>query len=74
MKAKELIDKFSKPFLHKDTEGFEYTIVGKEIKECALIAVDEILDERFSYRQQATKYNNERLRYWNQVKDEINKL
>lgn len=76
-KAKELIDKFSKPFLHKDTEGFEYMIVGKEIKECALIAVDEIIKSIrivvFAAKGDKAFFDFQ-AKYWKQVKSEINKL
>jgi hypothetical protein len=55
-KAKELVDKYN--FLK---EIFMPSI--HEQKQCALIAVDEILNK--------DGYNND---YWKEVKEEINKL
>jgi hypothetical protein len=55
-KAKELVDKYN--FLK---EIFIPSI--HEQKQCALIAVDEILNK--------DGYNND---YWKEVKEEINKL
>jgi hypothetical protein len=58
-KAVELFYKFLKA-----DEIDNYSFVGNEVaKQCALIAVCEILDK--------DGYNNE---YWNEVKQEIEKL
>jgi hypothetical protein len=59
-KAKELVDKFTVVGLQQRNEGIA----------CALIAVDEILDdyEQFAYKVQFGKD------YWNEVKKEIELL
>ena len=46
----------------------------KYAKECSIIAVDEIINELFDGRQKATKSNNERIKYWQEVKQEIDKI
>ena len=55
-KAKELIRQF-------------YSVGAVECKQCALIAVNEVLDdyEQFPYKVQLGKD------YWNEVKEEIEK-
>lgn len=58
-KAKELVDKFTLVGLQRRNEGIQ----------CALIAVDEIIEifndtDGFDYR----------LKYWQEVKQEIEKL
>ena len=55
-KAKELIDKYEFVYIQNYTSKHE-------VKECALIAVNEIIDK--------DGYNND---YWNEVKQEIQKL
>jgi len=62
-KAKELVDKFTVVGLQQRAEGYQ----------CALIAVDEILNEYKSYNKSAIVYNDA-LRYWDKVKQEIEKL
>jgi hypothetical protein len=63
-KAEELLNKFSMPIdRHKNIY----------YKRCALIAVDEILNEYKSYNKSAIVYNDA-LRYWDKVKQEIEKL
>jgi len=56
-KAKELVDKFTVVGLQQRNEGIQ----------CALICVDEILDEYWSH-------DCNRRDWWKQVKEEINKL
>ena len=60
-KAKELVDKYFYLF----SVELENTIADYEAKECALIAVDEILDAV------GTNYS---INYWQEVKQEIEKL
>ena len=65
-KAKKLVDKFRKEF---DWVERDYSIdLYRDTKQCALIAVDELIKE--------TQFEvpNIRQRYWQQVKQEINKL
>ena len=56
-KAKEMVDKFTVVGLQQRNEGIQ----------CALICVDEILDEYWSH-------DCNRRDWWKQVKEEINKL
>ena len=57
-KAKELIDKMYA------TQGPEYGITEDEAKQCALVAVDEVLNV----------IDNFEMIYWEEVKQEIEKL
>lgn len=61
-KAKELFDKFMTPIdgLHK------YPMCYDTAKQCALIAVDEILNLPFETESER--------KYWQEVKKEINLL
>ena len=65
-KAKELVEKFI-PMTKDWDEQNGYLINEGKAKECALIAVDEIIKEH--YPQDA-----KRCEYWNQVKTEIEKI
>lgn len=63
-KAEELVDKFIQ------TNGNAFFA-----KECALIAVDEVvLEQCKSSEKKDARYQDERLMYWQQVKQEIEKL
>ena len=57
-KAKELMDKF---------KGFG----NRTAKQCALIAVDEIIDENNLYNRKLSPVLEERIRYWQEVKQQI---
>jgi hypothetical protein len=61
-KAKDLVEKFKKYSYYPKTDDDEVFInqLSKNAKQCALIAVDEILDK--------DGYNNE---YYQEVKQEI---
>lgn len=69
-KAEELVDKFINLNSHKmsDYSRIEYPTA----KQCALIAVDEILNNFLSNR--TTKYGRERYDFWQKVKQEIKLL
>jgi hypothetical protein len=73
-KAKELIDKMYA------TQGPEYGITEDEAKQCALIAVDEIIAISSLTKIVYTESTNNSISqytehyYWQQVKEEINKL
>jgi len=58
-KAIELVDKFNKP----DTTHYPYV---HNAQQCALIAVDEIL--------QQILWDKAAVKYWNEVKQEIEAL
>jgi hypothetical protein len=75
-KAIELVDKFYQRFpLTMDvitTEGdlsWEYDS-WKEAKQCALIAIDELISQQNSYNNGSFYPSN----YWQQVKQEIEHL
>jgi hypothetical protein len=66
-KAEELIRKYYRWGLHKDGQSLSWL----ESKECALIAVDEILEEALGLddNDYQSKYD-----YWQEVKQKIEKL
>jgi hypothetical protein len=67
-KAEDLVNKFYNyvfnPESHKD-DNLKWT------KECALIAVDEVIEQNNIWINQTGKGTNN---YWKLVKEEINKL
>jgi hypothetical protein len=65
-KAKELIDKMYA------TQGPEYGITEDEAKQCAIIAVDEILDSIDWDYYEGSKQTEHM--YWKEVKQEIELL
>ena len=81
-KAKKLVDKF-----YSEITGMELSFVSKLIvlpngdsnyktaKQCALIVVDEIIKELpiLDYHPLGS-YTNPRIKYWQEVKQEIEKL
>jgi len=64
-KANELIEKFE----HQTNSIVKDTVAI----QCAIVAVDEILNERIDFREYASTYNNDRIFYWKEVKTELNK-
>jgi hypothetical protein len=62
-KAKELIDKYQFVYIQNYTSMFE-------VKECALIAVDEVIEALHEHHWQ----NRLIINYWEEVKQEIVKL
>jgi hypothetical protein len=66
-KAKELIDKMYA------TQGPEYGITEDEAKQCAIIAVDEIIELLLDFSKGYYTFSNN-LKYYEEVKEEINKL
>lgn len=67
-KAKQLFDKFMKPI-----DGWhKYPMCFDTAKQCAIIAVDEIIKETDTYYD--TLIASERKLYWEQVKKEIENL
>jgi uncharacterized protein YxeA len=67
-KAKELVEKYFYLF----SLELENTIADYEAKQCALIAVDEILKEYGTYYK--VEVNGKYVSYWQEVKKEIEKL
>ena len=75
-KARELVDKMyycqryvdsEKNYIHIPLEAY------KRAKQCALIAVDEIILAIPDASDDDSPYNHE-LKYWQEVKEEIDKL
>lgn len=75
-KAKELIEKYKEPILVSPEEDVcvTFAILGnKQAKQCAIIAVDEILKEGATqYGVTAVEYGRED--FWEKVKESINNL
>jgi hypothetical protein len=71
-KAKELVNTFLRTY--KVSLYPPFTKASDEAKECALIAVDEIIKEFENIFSIFTDKNSPRLIYWQQVKQEIEKL
>jgi hypothetical protein len=69
-KSRELVNKFTDPVRWK--LGQEN--VTQRAKECALIAVDEILWEIIKYADNSREYVVENSLYWQEVKQEIEKI
>jgi hypothetical protein len=73
--AKELVDKFCE-YSHTDFNysrgGFQIDTQIQNAKQCALIAVDEVI----SNIEQSVSMDviSARIKYWEQVKTEIQKL
>jgi hypothetical protein len=69
-KAKDLVDKFFKPIDVGDDQMLR--IFRSAAKQCALIAVDEII----SLKRHFLDYDNESAfrKYWQEVKTEIENL
>ena len=65
-KAKQLVSYFCNVEFLKDYEGMDDGLA----KECAIIAVNEILNSRPLITDSQLEYQH----YWKQVKEEINKL
>jgi hypothetical protein len=61
-KSKDLMNKF---YCKKDSMGLMFNINWSNAKECALIAVREIINEVIEL---------DRIRYWKEVERELNKL
>ena len=77
MTPKEKADKLCMKFLIQTTTDIPYGINKVIAKECALIAVDEILNNNpFSFYDK--KFHLDRIKeyqnYWQEVKQEIEKL
>ena len=77
LKAKELVERFRNTGI-KDIDLYDISTIRTKIaKQCALIAVDEILDELSDYRcenSDCQQNNGYSIDYWQQVKSEITKL
>ena len=69
-KALELIQKYNLVVLDTALGGS-----NQRVKQCALIAVNEVtLEQCKSSELKDPRYQDERLMYWNEVKQEIEKF
>ncbi len=78
-KAKELIDKFGKVNVYISIEPRDIECSAKDLdsntsKQCALIAVDEIISFIIISTSQSGLIRDFQKDYWQQVKQEIEKL
>ena len=77
-KAQELLDNMNVVHYlkltgkNKDSKGLPVHMHKSQIKQCALKAVDAIMDE-LTVMNYGLQYLN-RMAYWNEVKEEIEKL
>ena len=69
-KAEELVDKYRFILIKSNTDAGEEILCTLLAKECALVAVDEILNH---HSQEQGLYRIDTY-YWQQVKQEIEKL
>ena len=73
-KAEELIDKMDVIHYMKlggknsNSKGLPISMHDSQVKQCALIVVDEILNEKLS------EFNQIKIDFWLDVRNEINKL
>jgi hypothetical protein len=70
-KAKEIVDKFQKQIFFNITNEI---LDIEEAKGCALIAVDEMLEELDNLAFYDFDYGISKMMYWQQVKHEIEQL
>ena len=69
-KAEELVDKYRFILIKSNTDAGEEILCTLLAKECALVAVDGILNRMIGSRSYSY---NEKL-YWREIKQEIEKL
>ena len=82
-KAKDLMAKMDITYYYKlggknsQSKGLPVSMRHEQIKQCALIAVDEIIKSNPCYEDSDRGGNfmwNDNTYYWQEVKEEINKL
>jgi len=81
-KALELVDKYrelviSAPYVDSEDDSCiaETWMLTRSAKQCALIVVDQIVLEQCKGSElKDPRYQDERLMYWQEVKQEIEKL
>lgn len=71
-KAIELVSKYRNPFNRKGCMPPSESLFPSTAKQCALIAVDEILD--IDCFDMSEEHFDNHIEYWQQVKQEIEKL
>ena len=70
-KCDDLIDRMYYIGRYDDKEDYNPTMAWERAKQCALIAVDEVINQNNIWIMQTGKGTNN---YWNEVKKEINAL
>jgi hypothetical protein len=77
-KAKELVNKYLRTYPIYDNPTVVISYTNNESKQCALIAVDEIIKNNLEYLRGIELHNdvalNIDLSYWQEVKQEIELL
>jgi hypothetical protein len=73
-KAKELINRFYISFPLDDFNKERYIFVKKHAKNCALIAVDEIINISLPSSEYGGVITDNTIEYWQEVKQEIQEL
>jgi hypothetical protein len=76
-KARELIERFLNPFDRKGCVPITEVIYNPTAKQCALISVDEVINANPTYENWESSDYWEiscNLDYWQEVKQEIEKL
>jgi hypothetical protein len=69
IKAKEIFDKYCYAIrTNEDDDGFFTNVI--QAKNCALISIDEILNDYLN----STYPKDLSIKYWNEIKEEIQKL
>lgn len=68
--AKKIFNKYEKKLMY-DYNNYHYTYNFEHCKQCALIAVEEILESHYKL---LSGVNQSVYDYWQEVKQEINKL
>ena len=71
LKADELIDKMYYSGNYDDKEDYNPTMAWERAKQCAIIAVDEMMKQCFDYRDIDLQASYD---WWQEVKEEIEKL
>jgi hypothetical protein len=73
IKANELLDKMYYSGRYDDKEDYIPAMAWERAKQCALITVDEIIESN-PYECDAIEILHSNIFYWEQVKQEIDKL
>ena len=68
-KAKELVQQFADELINNGAR-----VSKGDCKQCALIAVDEIISLMIKFHNRHIEDNSNEITFWQEVKQEINKL
>jgi hypothetical protein len=70
-KAKDLVERFDFIYTYDGLDIMDEELTNDSRKQCALIAVDEVINQCWNYREIDLGLA---LEYWQEVKQEIEKL